>query len=1062
MRRHRKGRGIGSSAGIGLLLATAAVSAAAGRAARAGEAVLVRDVWGVPHATGDTEADAFFALGYAQAEDRLADIYLAIRTAIGRLAEVKGESAVEQDYLMRLTRNDVLHAGYLPTAPRHLRDAVESFTAGIRAYIAEHPGEAADVALPVEPWHPLAVGRAMILRWPIGTVMDDFRNGERRQPAAGSNQWAIAPARTADGAAILLSDPHLTWEGLAVLYEARIRAAGMSGCGYYLIGSPMLAIGHNDRVGWALTTGGPDTSDVYRVRYRLAPAVEYEYDGQWRPVRTERFVIPVKGGEPVTRPAFYTHLGPVISPPDPASDTAFVAASPYFDQTGLYDQFYRMNRAGTVREAMEALALHQYNEQNVMLADVEGTIAYVRNGATPIRPVGYDWSRPVDGTTSDTAWQGIHPQADLVQIVNPPQGYMQNCNVSPATMMVDSPLTPDRYLPYVFNVSWDQDNPRGRRALELLAADDSVTREEAMAYALDVFDRLAPRWQAELRAALDAADPAPAPDAPLRRAAEAILTWDGAYTPEATATVAFKFWRLACGGDAECELAPLGRGEPLSPATRVKLLGHLDRTVAMLTERYGRWDVPWGEVHVVGRDGRYFPCGGADYQSGDREANFSETLFDVRGVEDPQRPGRFIANNGSMAMILMFFEADGVRSFTCTPWGQSGHADSPHHVDQAEKLFSPRRMKPTWSRPEDLGGHVESTRRFSVTPDGRTSAVGPPHYPDHTALLVVRDEQDRERPISTPADWEVRRDHILANFARVAGPLPGGERRVPLEPRVLSATDEGSYVRRHVDYAVEPGDRGRAWLLVPQDIPAGGSRAGIVALHQTTRIGKDEPAGVGGLDGLHYGAELARRGHVVICPDYHAYGERQVDPYALGWESATMKGIWDHMRAVDLLVSLPEVDPGRIAAIGHSLGGHNAIFLAVFDQRVRAVVSSCGYNAFPFYMRGDLTGWSHGGYMPRLATEFAVDPRRVPFDWPELVAAVAPRGLYTCGPTRDDNFAVEGVRVCERAARPVYELLGAGDRLVYSYPEATHEFPAHEREAAYRFLEARFRDSSGR
>ena len=681
----------------------------------AAEATLIRDTWGVPHAVADTEPAAFFALGYAQAEDRLADIYTAIRTATGRLAEVQGDSVLEQDYLMRVSGNDRIHAEYLKTAPPHLQANVAAFTDGIKAYIAEHPDEAADIAVDVEPWHPLAIGRAMILRWPIGTIMGDLRNeDERARPAAGSNQWAVSPARTADGSAILLSDPHLTWEGLAVLYEARLHAGDLHACGYYLIGSPMLAIGHNARVGWALTTGGPDTSDVYRMKFRLNPLPEYEYDGEWRPVEMKVFQIAVKDRGVVTKPAFFTHLGPVISEPDLAAGIAYVGASPYLDQTGLYEQFDRMNRAANVEELNEALSLHQYNEQNVMSADIEGNISYVRNGATPIRPDGYDWSRPVDGTSSATAWKGIHPQEDLVKIINPPQGYMQNCNISPANMMLDSPLTPEKYPEYIYNVSWDSNNPRGRRTVELLANNAAVTEADAIAYTLDIHDGLAVRWQKELQAAIAAADPAVDSNSLVRMAADAILAWDGEYTPEATATVLFKFWRLACG--SELDLAPLAAGESLSPQTRRQMLAIFERTMGELTQRYGRWDVPWGEVHVVGRGGQVFPCGGADYQSGNKEANFSETLFDVRSTEDKAAPGRFIANSGSMAMILMFFDKEGVRSLTCTPWGQSGHPDSPHYVDQAEKLYSKREMKPTWTKPADLAEHTESTRQLPYPP----------------------------------------------------------------------------------------------------------------------------------------------------------------------------------------------------------------------------------------------------------------------------------------------------------------------------------------------------------
>ena len=715
-------RGVGRGRVGGRRLLTAVVVAshvAFTTATHAAESTLIRDTWGVPHAIGEDEPAAFFALGYAQAEDRLADIYVAIRTAIGRLAEVEGPSVLEQDYLMRLTGNDLIHAEYLKTAPEHLRQNVTAFTDGIKAYIAEHPDEAADVAIEVEPWHPLAIGRAMILRWPIGTIMGDLRNEEERpRPAAGSNQWAVSPARSASGSAILLSDPHLTWEGLAVLYEARVHAGDLHACGYYLIGSPMLAIGHNAKVGWALTTGGPDTSDVYRMKFRLNPLPEYEYDGEWRPVEMKVYTIPVKGQGVTNKPAFFTHLGPVISEPDMAAGIAYVGASPYLDQTGLYEQFDRMNRAASVYELNEALGLHQYNEQNVMSADIEGNISYVRNGATPIRPKGHDWSRPVDGTSSATAWKGIHPQEDLVKIINPPQGYMQNCNISPANMMVDSPLTPDKYPEYIYNVSWDNNNPRGRRTVELLSQNDRVTEADAISYVLDIHDGLAVRWQAELTAALAAASPAPAVDSTVRQAADAILAWDGEYTPEATATVLFKFWRLACGN--ELDLTPLGEGETLSAETREAMLAIFERTIGELTERYGRWDVPWGEVHVVGRGGKVFPCGGADYQSGNKEANFSETLFDVRSTEDKDAPGRYIANSGSMAMILMFFDDDGVRSLTCTPWGQSAHPDSPHYVDQAEGLYAKREMKPTWSNQEELADHTESTKTFAYPPSPAT------------------------------------------------------------------------------------------------------------------------------------------------------------------------------------------------------------------------------------------------------------------------------------------------------------------------------------------------------
>jgi acetyl esterase/lipase len=329
-----------------------------------------------------------------------------------------------------------------------------------------------------------------------------------------------------------------------------------------------------------------------------------------------------------------------------------------------------------------------------------------------------------------------------------------------------------------------------------------------------------------------------------------------------------------------------------------------------------------------------------------------------------------------------------------------------------------------------------------------------PTYTDHAKLMVVRDERGRELPVAGPSDWEVRRDHILSHFQEAAGPLPGAERRVPLEMQVVEETREPGMVRKKITFATEPGDRVPAWLLVPDAPPtASAGRPAVLCLHQTIAIGKDEPVGLGKNLELAYAKELAQRGYIALAPDYPNFGEYKLDVYRLGYASATMKAIWNNLRAVDLLSSLKEVDPNRIGVIGHSLGGHNAIFTALFDRRIKAVVSSCGFNAFPYYYKGNIAGWSHRGYMPRIREKYQLDLTRVPFDFPELVAAVAPRAFFTSSPLRDANFDVNGVRACIAAARPVYELLDAGDRLVAVYPDAEHSFPRAERVRAYDFLD---------
>lgn len=336
----------------------------------------------------------------------------------------------------------------------------------------------------------------------------------------------------------------------------------------------------------------------------------------------------------------------------------------------------------------------------------------------------------------------------------------------------------------------------------------------------------------------------------------------------------------------------------------------------------------------------------------------------------------------------------------------------------------------------------------------------PPFYEDKMNLLVYVDADGKERAITNAEEWAKRRAHILANMEEVMGPLPDRSNLPALEMETVATEDLGDVIRKRVTFVSEPGDRVPAYLLVPKGL--NGKAPAMLCLHQTTKIGKGEPAGVGGIPDLHYALELARRGYVTLAPDYVNFGDYEYDPYQKGYASATMKGIWNHMRAVDLLASLPEVDGGRIGCIGHSLGGHNSMYLSVFEPRLKVVVSSCGFTSFFKYYNGDLTGWSHRGYMPRISERYDKDPNRMPFDFTEVVAALAPRGFFINAPKRDSNFEVSGVRDCVQAAAPVYALLGASSRLLAVHPDAEHAFPPDIREQAYAFVDGILRDGERR
>ena len=327
-------------------------------------------------------------------------------------------------------------------------------------------------------------------------------------------------------------------------------------------------------------------------------------------------------------------------------------------------------------------------------------------------------------------------------------------------------------------------------------------------------------------------------------------------------------------------------------------------------------------------------------------------------------------------------------------------------------------------------------------------------YPDHSNLLIVRDANGNERPVATKVDWQQRLAHIRANMQVVMGPLPDASKKVPLAAEFGPEQITDKYVRRKVTFTPEPGDRVTAWLLIPQGIPANKTAPAMLCLHQTNNVGKDEPAGLGGLKYSYYAHELAERGFIAIAPDYPSFGEYKYDFKTQGahYASGSMKAIWNNIRTIDLLETIPQVDKNNIGVIGHSLGGHNALFTATFDERLKAVVSSCGFTPFHDYYKGDLKGWTSDRYMPRIREVYNNDPNKVPFDFYEILAGLAPRGFYSNSPVHDSNFEVEGVRKAFAKADAIFGLYNANFQLVLRTPDAPHEFPEAQRFEAYEWL----------
>jgi hypothetical protein len=348
------------------------------------------------------------------------------------------------------------------------------------------------------------------------------------------------------------------------------------------------------------------------------------------------------------------------------------------------------------------------------------------------------------------------------------------------------------------------------------------------------------------------------------------------------------------------------------------------------------------------------------------------------------------------------------------------------------------------------------------------TAEGQERRLDRANLLEYRAPNGDIRPVRTVAEWTIRRAEVLAAMQSIMGPVPGAAKRVPLDVRVEDEKDFGAYVRRLITYASEPGSRTPALLFIPKAALQDGAQVpGALALMGTGgyRLA-DHPAQTVTAAMQHPGERLAARGIVAIAPAYPTlgFGARQhlrteyaPDFKALGYESGTMKAIWDNMRALDVLESLPFVRRGGFGTIGHSLGGHNSIYTSVVDQRIEVIVSSCGFDSFLDYY-SEVTpsvwtpgrGWTQDRYMPKLG---GMDPMDIPFDFHELTGALAPRAFFVNAPVGDTNFKWRSVDRVTAAAAQVYRLYGVPGLIRVVHPDAGHDFPPEVLEEALVWME---------
>jgi acyl-homoserine-lactone acylase len=650
---------------------------------------ILRDTWGVPHVFGRTDADAAYGLAFAHAEDDFTTIQGALLAARGRLATVLGENGAPNDFMVQLLRvNEVVDAGYERDLSPATRALCEAYADGLNHYAALHPDRAWPGLFPARGRDVVAgLVHKLPLFFGLDRVLKNLLSEEAdAPPLAGSNAFAIAPSRSADGATRLVVNSHQPWTGPVAWYEAHVHSEeGWDAVGGVFPGAPVILHGHNRRLGWAHTVNDPDLIDVYALTVDPSDPTRYLYDGAWRPFEQRTATLDVKIWGPLAitarRNAWWSVYGPVVSGPR----GTFAIRLAGYGEVRQVEQWFRMNKARSWDEWRDAMRMQALPMFNCAYADADGHIAYVYNARIPKRAPGYDWRRPVPGDTSATLWTETLPFDALPMVVDPPSGFVQTTNGSPFLTTTGDGNPDPAAFDATLGIETHQTN-RGRRALALLGADESITSDELDAIKWDVaYDA-----ESDAARAIDALLAAPPPRDPLTlEALEVLKTWD----------------RRADASNRAAALALLtldvdDRGRIRSDGPGI-LFDRLRAGATLLKQHFGRLDPPWGDVNRLRHGKADLPLAGAP--------DMLRAIYAKR-VADPD--GRRRGDVGdSYVLIAEWDRAGRVRSRSIHQFGSATLDEaSKHYADQAP-LFAEQRLKPVWMDEAEIRAHLEREYR---------------------------------------------------------------------------------------------------------------------------------------------------------------------------------------------------------------------------------------------------------------------------------------------------------------------------------------------------------------
>ena len=670
------------------------VSAATQPTLIAKSVTIYRDNYGVPHVFGPTDASCIFGYIYAQAEDNFWQIEDSYIRALGRASEVYGEKTLDDDRLVRALQIPKLAQEEYDRANPETKKLVDASAEGLNYFLARNLQVKPRLITHFEPWHIYAFNRyALYYKFIFGKSGLKPAEISAVIESQGSNMWAITPAKSSDGHAMLFINPHQPFFGVGQWYEGHVHSEegwNMSGASFFGSGFP--TIGHNDVLGWSHTVNEPDIVDVYQETFDNAgDPLAYWYDGKYRHATEWKETIKVKTASGFTDRTFTfrkTHHGPILA----KRDGKFLAVKmAKFEEGGQVDEWYAMSKAHNFDEfkkAMSAVAVPMFN---AIYADRDGNIFYVYNGAVPKRSLKFDWSKPVDGSTSETEWQGYHTFNELPQVTNPKSGFVQNCNSTPFATTVFGNPDPSEYPKYMVG---EPDNARARISRRILWNKDKFTFDEWAKAGFDTYVIQAETEIPKLVEAFDQEHPAKLLD-PVTE----LRNWDHLSKVTSVPMTLFLLYHEKQYGTA------------VFPPAKPKQtpLESLQAVVSDLEKTFGTWRVPYGDINRLERR-----------QSGGEEP-FSDAVsslpvagapgdvgivfnFYSRPEKDQKR--RYGVAGHSFISVVDFGPQVEARSILV--FGENSDPNSKHYFDQSQ-LYAKQEFKPAYFSVADIKAHAERT-----------------------------------------------------------------------------------------------------------------------------------------------------------------------------------------------------------------------------------------------------------------------------------------------------------------------------------------------------------------